>query len=67
MAEKMYSAFPRRSCSSGKLEALIAAEQDAVPTGWRMSPRSVLTLYYGRRVRQGRGHYTEIHGQPPPG
>ena len=30
-----------------ELDALIAAETDPIPTGWRMSPRSVLTYIMG--------------------
>ena len=30
-----------------ELNALIAAETDPIPTGWRMSPRSVLTYIMG--------------------
>ena len=33
-----------------ELEALMAAEKDPVPTGWRMSPRSVLTYICGGKA-----------------
>ena len=36
-----------------ELDALISAEQDAVPTGWRMSPRSVLTYITGNTKVKG--------------
>ena len=36
-----------------ELDALISAEQDAVPTGWRMSPRSVLTYITGNTRVKG--------------
>lgn len=36
-----------------ELDALIAAEADPVPTGWRMSPRSVLTYITGNTRVKG--------------
>ena len=36
-----------------ELNALIAAETDPVPTGWRMSPRSVLTYIMGNTTVGG--------------
>ena len=39
MAEKNVQRLPAEELFQRELEALIAAEQDAVPTGWRMSPR----------------------------
>lgn len=36
-----------------ELNALISAEQDAIPTGWRMSPRSVLTYITGNTKVKG--------------
>ncbi len=36
-----------------ELDALISAERDAVPTGWRMSPRSVLTYITGNTSVRG--------------
>ena len=47
MAEKNVQRLPAEELFQRELEALIAAEQDAVPTGWRMSPRSVLTYITG--------------------
>lgn len=34
-----------------EIEALVAADQDEKPTGWRMSPRSVLTYICGGKVK----------------
>ncbi len=36
-----------------ELDALISAERDAIPTGWRMSPRSVLTYIIGNTSVKG--------------
>ncbi len=36
-----------------ELDALISAERDAIPTGWRMSPRSVLTYITGNTSVKG--------------
>lgn len=36
-----------------ELDALISAEQDAIPTGWHMSPRSVLTYITGNTQVKG--------------
>ena len=36
-----------------ELDALMSAEQDTVPTGWRMSPRSVLTYITGNTKVKG--------------
>ncbi len=36
-----------------ELDALISAERDPVPTGWRMSPRSVLTYITGNTSVKG--------------
>ncbi len=36
-----------------ELDALISAERDPVPTGWRMSPRSVLTYITGNTKVKG--------------
>lgn len=33
-----------------EIEALIAAERDPIPTGWKMSPKSVLTYITGGKV-----------------
>ena len=47
MAEKNVQRLPSEELYQRELEALIAAEREAVPTGWRMSPRSVLTYITG--------------------
>lgn len=41
--------LPAEQLFQHELNALIAAERDAVPTGWRMSPRSVRTYICGGR------------------
>lgn len=43
--------LPAEELYQREIEALIADEKDAVPTGWRMSPRSVLTYITGGRVK----------------
>jgi MoxR-like ATPase len=42
--------LPAEQLFQGELEALMAAETHPIPTGWRMSPRSVLTYICGGRV-----------------
>lgn len=42
--------LPAEQLFQHELNALIAAERDAVPTGWRMSPRSVRTYICGGRA-----------------
>ena len=42
--------LPAEQLFQHELDALIAAERDAVPTGWRMSPRSVRTYICGGRA-----------------
>ena len=42
--------LPAEQLFQKELDALIAAEQYPVPSGWRMSPRSVLTYICGGRV-----------------
>ena len=42
--------LPAEQLFRKEIEALIAAEKDPVPTGWRMSPRSVRTYICGGRV-----------------
>jgi len=39
--------LPAEELYARELEALMAAESESVPTGWRMSPRSVLTYLMG--------------------
>lgn len=45
-----YQRLPAESIYQQEIEALIAAEKDAIPPGWRMSPRSVLTYIVGGKV-----------------
>ena len=47
MSEQNVQRLPAEELYGRELEALIAAEGDPVPTGWRMSPRSVLTYITG--------------------
>ena len=39
--------LPAEQLFQKEIDALIAAEKDPVPTGWRMSPRSVRTYICG--------------------
>ena len=41
--EESVQRLPAEQLYQEEIDALIAAEHDPVPTGWRMSPRSVLT------------------------
>jgi len=47
MAQTNVQRLPAEELFQRELDALIAAETDPVPTGWRMSPRSVLTYVTG--------------------
>ena len=47
MAEKNVQRLPAEELYQKELDALISAEKDAVPTGWKMSPKSVLTYITG--------------------
>ncbi|MDE7172040.1 MAG: AAA family ATPase [Oscillospiraceae bacterium] len=47
MADKNVQRLPAEELYQTELDALISAETDTVPTGWRMSPRSVLTYLTG--------------------
>lgn len=42
--------LPAEQLFQNEIEALIAAEKDPVPTGWKMSPRSVRTYICGGRA-----------------
>ena len=44
--------LPAEQLFQNEIDALIAAEKDPIPTGWRMSPRSVLTYICGGGVGQ---------------
>lgn len=48
--EQQILRLPAEQLFQKEIEALIAAEQDAVPTGWRMSPRSVRTYICGGKA-----------------
>lgn len=45
--------LPAEELYQRELEALISAEQDPIPTGWRMSPKSVLTYLTGNTSVKG--------------
>ncbi len=42
--------LPAEELFKDEIEALIAAEKDNIPTGWKMSPKSVLTYICGGEV-----------------
>lgn len=42
--------LPAEQLFQNEIDALIAAEKDPIPTGWRMSPKSVLTYICGGKV-----------------
>ncbi len=47
MAESKIQRLPAEELYQKEIDALISAEKDSIPTGWRMSPRSVLTYITG--------------------
>ncbi len=49
--EQQVLRLPAEQLFQKEIDALIAAEKDAVPTGWRMSPRSVRTYICGGKVK----------------
>ena len=49
MEQEKVQRLPAERLYKEEIEALIAAETDPVPTGWSMSPRSVLTYITGGR------------------
>ena len=53
MAEQNVQRLPAEELCRRELEALMAAETDPIPTGWRMSPRSVLTYIMGGEKVKG--------------
>ncbi len=55
MEQKKVQRLPAEQLFQKEIDALIAAEKDPIPTGWRMSPRSVRTYICG-----GRAGSTEI-------
>lgn len=50
MGKENVQRLPAEQLYQEEIDALIAAERDPVPTGWRMSPRSVLTYIVGGKV-----------------
>lgn len=48
--EQQLQRLPAEQLFQKEMDALIAAEKDPIPTGWRMSPRSVRTYICGGRV-----------------
>ena len=53
MAEKNVQRLPAEELFQREIDALISAETDPIPTGWRMSPRSVLTYIEGGAAVKG--------------
>ena len=53
MADKNVQRLPAEELFQRELDALISAETDPIPTGWRMSPRSVLTYIQGNAAVKG--------------
>lgn len=47
MSDKNVQRLPAEALYQTELDALIAAEKEPIPTGWKMSPRSVLTYITG--------------------
>ena len=47
MADQNVQRLPAEALFQTELDALMAAEADSIPTGWRMSPRSVLAYITG--------------------
>ena len=53
MPEKNVQRLPAEELYQRELDVLISAERDPVPTGWRMSPKSVLTYLTGNETVKG--------------
>ena len=53
MADKNVQRLPAEELYQTELDALISAETETVPTGWKMSPRSVLTYLTGNTKVKG--------------
>ncbi len=51
MNETKVQRLPAEELFAAELDALISAERDPVPTGWKMSPRSVLTYITGGKAK----------------
>ena len=50
MEQQNVQRLPAEQLFQHEIDALIAAERDPIPTGWRMSPRSVRTYICGGKV-----------------
>ena len=53
MSDKNVQRLPAEELFQRELDALISAETDPIPTGWRMSPRSVLAYITGGTTVKG--------------
>lgn len=53
MSDKNVQRLPAEELFQREIDALIAAETDPIPTGWKMSPRSVLTYIQGNTQVKG--------------
>jgi len=53
MSDKKVQRLPAEELFQKELDALMAAEKDSIPTGWRMSPKSVLTYITGNTSVKG--------------
>ena len=51
MGKENIQRLPAEELFQKEIDALIAAERETVPSGWRMSPRSVLTYLCGGTVK----------------
>ena len=49
-AETKVQRLPAEQMFQKEIDALIAAEKEPIPTGWKMSPKSVLTYITGGKV-----------------
>lgn len=50
MENTEFQRLPAEELFQKEIDALIAAEKDPIPTGWKMSPRSVFTYITGGKV-----------------
>lgn len=50
MEKQQVQRLPAEQLFAAEIDALIAAETDPIPTGWRMSPRSVLKYIVGGKA-----------------
>ena len=50
MENTEFQRLPAEQLYQKEIDALIAAEKDPIPTGWKMSPRSVLTYITGGTI-----------------